>query len=60
MSNLNKKFLKKMRKKLGPGWPYCPCCGSNSNKKMRKLIKKLVKKQDKKEDLLKGLEELDD
>lgn len=59
MPNLNKKFLKKMRRKLGPGWPYCPCCGSNS-KKMRKLIKKLIKKKDKREDLVKGLEEIDD
>lgn len=59
MSKLNKKFLKKMRKKLGPGWPYCPCCGSNS-RKLRKLIKKLVKKQDKKEDLLEGLEQIND
>lgn len=49
-----------MRRKLGPGWPYCPCCGSNSNKKMRKLIKKLIKKKDKREDLVKGLEEIDD
>jgi len=59
MPNLNKKLLKKLRKKLGPGWPDCPCCGKDS-KKLRKLLKKAIKKLDKKEDLLEGLEQIND
>lgn len=59
MTNLNKKFLKKLRRKLGLEWPNCPCCGK-SLRKLRKLLKKAIKKLDNKEDLVKGLEQLND